>query len=160
MKTKNLLVTICLLCSIITGAQNNAMNKLFDKYENEDDITTISISKAMFKMFPNNINTGHVNIKNIINKIESIRLISSDKTDLKEKMKVEFKSLINKDKGYEELIRIKDDKTNITFNVKRKDESINELIMLINDENDFVVIYILGNFTLNEIQEIVKNDNI
>jgi vacuolar-type H+-ATPase subunit F/Vma7 len=160
MKTKNLLVMICLLCSVITGAQNNAINKLFDKYENEDDITVISISKAMFKMLPDNVNTGHVNMKSIINKIETMRLIASHKTDLKEKMNTEFKSLINNDKYYEELIRIKDNKSIITFNVKKKGESIQELIMLINDEDSFTVIYILGDFILEEIQEIVENSNI
>jgi vacuolar-type H+-ATPase subunit F/Vma7 len=160
MKTKKILVMICLLCSSITGAQNNVINKFFDKYENEDDITAINISKAIFKMLPNNVNTGQINMKSILNKIETMRLITSHKTDLMKKMSAEFKSLINNDKYYEELIRIKDNKSIITFNVKKKGESIKELIMIMNDENNFTIIYILGDFILEEIQEIVKNSNI
>ncbi|MDR0743445.1 MAG: DUF4252 domain-containing protein [Tannerella sp.] len=159
MKTKSLLLMICLLCNSIIYAQSSTINKLFDKYENEDDITVISISKAMFKMIPENINTGDVNIKNIIHKIESMRIITSNNANLKEKMSSEFKSSVNGNKDYEELMRVKDGKSNITFNARKKGDIINELIMLINGEDSFVAIQITGNFTLNDIQEIVKEKN-
>lgn len=159
MKTKSLLLMICLLCNSIIYAQSSTINKLFDKYENEDDITVISISKAMFKMIPENINTGDVNIKNIIHKIESMRIITSNNANLKEKMSSEFKSSVNGNKDYEELMRVKDGKSNITFNARKKGDIINELIMLINGEDNFVAIQITGNFTLNDIQEIVKEKN-
>jgi vacuolar-type H+-ATPase subunit F/Vma7 len=138
-------------------AQNNsAMNKLFDKYENEDDITVISISKAMFKMLPGNLNTGDVDINDIIPKIESMRLISSHKGEIKEKIQPEIKSLIKNDKNYEELMRIKNDKTNIIFNSKRKGDLINELVMTIDNDESFTVIYITGNFTIEDIQKIAE----
>jgi nitrogenase molybdenum-iron protein alpha/beta subunit len=156
MKTKNLLLIICILCSGVIYAQNSAMSKLFDKYESEDDITVISISKAMFKMIPGNISTGNVDIKDIIPKIESMRLINSQKPEIKEKMSLEMKALINNDKNYEELIRIKDGKSNITFNVRKKENTINELVMLIDSEKDFVAIYITGNFTFEDIQKIAE----
>ncbi|MDR1222427.1 MAG: DUF4252 domain-containing protein [Tannerella sp.] len=159
MKTKNLLLTICLLCGSLAHAQNSTMNKLFDKYENEDDITVISISKAMFKMIPGNIYTDNVDLKSILHKIESMRLIRSNKTDLRKKMHSDFKSLIDKDKNYEELVRIRDGKTTVTFNARKSGTLINELIMLVNEEENFVAIQILGNFTLEEIQEITKDRN-
>lgn len=157
MKAKYLLLMICLLSNSVIYAQNNAFNKLFDKYENEDDVTVVSISKAMFRMIPGNINTGNVDLKNIVPKIESLLLISAEKNNLKEKMHSEFKSLVDKDKDYEELMRVKNGKSNVIFNAKKKGDLINELIMLINDDKNFVAIQILGNFTLNDIQEIAKN---
>lgn len=157
MKAKYILLMICLLGSSLIHAQNSTFENLFDKYENEDDVTVVSISKAMFRMMPGNINTGNVDIKNIIPKIESMLIITSDKTKMKEKMHSEFKSLINKNKDYEELMRVKDGKSNITFNAKKKGDIISELVMLINDEEDFVAIQILGNFTLDDIQEIAKD---
>jgi vacuolar-type H+-ATPase subunit F/Vma7 len=157
MKAKYLLLIICLFSSSLIYAQNNTFNNLFDKYENEDDVTVISISKAMFKMIPGNINTGNVDIKNIVPKIESMLIITSEKAGIKEKMNSEFKSLINQNKNYEELMRVKSGKSNITFNAKKKGDIINELVMLINDEKDFVAIQISGNFTLDDIQKIAKD---
>lgn len=159
MKTKSLLLIICLLCGSIVYAQNSTMNKLFEKYENEDDITVISISKAMFKMMPDNMNTNDVNIESIMHKIEFMRILTSDKANLKETMNSEFKSLIDNDKNYEELMRIKNGKAIITFNARKNGDIISELVMLVNEENNFVVIQIAGNFTLDDVQEIAKSKN-
>ena len=157
MKTKYLLLIICMLSINITYAQNNTFKSLFEKYENEDDVTIISISKAMFNMMSGqNINTGNVDLKNIAPKIESLLIITSDKSAMKEKMALEFKSVIDKNKDYEELMRIRDGKSNVIFNAKKKGDIINELIMFVNGEDEFVAIQILGNFTLEEIQQITK----
>jgi mRNA-degrading endonuclease RelE of RelBE toxin-antitoxin system len=156
MKTKKILLTVCLLCSGIVYAQNSTIDKLFDKYENEDDIIFISISKAMLQMIPGNINTGDVNINEILPKIETMRLISSYKTELKEKMEAEIKTLISHNKNYEEMMRVKDGKSNVIFNIKKKENMINELIMTINSENSFVFIFITGSFTFEDVQKIAE----
>ena len=156
MKLKYLLLTICLLSNSILFAQTT-FKSLFDKYEDEDDVTIVSISKSMFNMIPGNISKANVDIQNILPKIESLLLITSDKNNVKQKMSSDFKSLIEKNKNYEELMRVRDGKSNILFYSKKEGNYIREFIMLINDEADFVAIQILGNFTLDEIQQIAKN---
>jgi hypothetical protein len=157
MKTKYLLLTVCLFCGNLLYAQNNTFKSLFEKYENEDDVTIVSISKSMFNLIPGNIRTGDVDLKSITSKVESLLIITSEKSDMKEKMNVEFKALVGKNKNYEELMRIRSGKSNVTFNVRKKGDLINELIMLINDETDFVAIQLLGNFTLDDIQKLTKD---
>ena len=159
MKTKYFFLIISLFCSSLAYAQSNSFNRLFEKYENEDDITVINISKAMFNLIPGNLKTGNVDIKNIVPKIESLRMLTSDKSSLKDKMASDFKSFVDKDKDYEELMRIKSGQTNITFNLKKKGEVISELIMLIIDNEDFVVVQILGNFLLDDIKKIAEDAN-
>ena len=157
MKTKYLLLTIWLFGNSLIYAQNNTFKSLFDKYENEDNVTIVSISKNMFNLIPGNIKTGNVDIKNVLPKIESLLIITSEKSSVKEKMNGEFKSLIEKNKNYEELMRVKSDKTNVTFNIRKTGDLINELIMLVNDGEDFVAIQLLGNFTIEDIQKIAKD---
>ena len=160
MKIKYLLFTICMFGCHLTYAQNNTFKSLFDKYENEDNVTIVSISKAMFNLIPGNINTGKVDLKSVVPKIESLLLITSNKSNLKEKMYADFKSLVDKNKDFEELMRVKSDKTNITFNVRKKGNMINELFMLVNDGDDFVAIQLLGNFTIEDIQKIANDTQI
>ena len=155
MKHRYLILTICLLSNSIIFAQTTFKN-LFDKYENEDDVTIISISKSMFNLIPGNISKADVDLQNILPKIESLLMITSEKSSVKEKMALDFKSLIEKNKNYEELMRVRDGKSNIIFNAKKEGDIIKEFIMLINDETDFVAIQILGNFTLEDIQQITK----
>ena len=156
MKTKYLLLIIFLLSSNFIFAQKSEFNSLIDKYEKEDDVTIITVSKAMFNLIGGKINTGNnVDLTNIVPKIESLRLITSESSKLQKQMEAEFKSLINKDKTYEELMRIKDGKTNITFNFK-KSKGVNELIMFISEEDGFVAIQILGSFTVEDIQKMTN----
>ena len=157
MKTKYLLLTICLFAGSMLFAQNNTFKSLFDKYENEDNVTIVSISKSLFNLIPDNIKTNNIDIKSITSKIESMLIITSEKSSMKEKMYDDFKSLVEKNKSYEELMRIRSDKTNVIFNVRKKGDLINELIMLVNDEEDFVAIQILGNFTIEDIQKVAKD---
>ena len=157
MKIKYLLIIICMmLCSSITYAQSNTFKGLFEKYESEDDVTVVNISKAMFNLIPGNISTGNVDIKNIIPKIESLLIITSGKKDIKDKMYSEFKNVADKDKNFEELMRIKDGKSNVTFNARKSGGIIKELVMLVNDKDNFVAIRILGNFTVEDIQKITS----
>ena len=156
MKLKYLLLIFCLLSSSVIFAQTT-FKSLFDKYEAEDDVTIVSISKSMFNMIPGNIAKGNVDLQTILPKIESLLLITSSKSNVKEKMSLEFKSLIEKNKNYEELMRVRDGKSNVIFNARKEGNTIRELIMFINDEGNFVAIQILGNFTLEEIQQIAKD---
>jgi len=156
MKTKYLVLLISLFCSSLMDAQSSAFNRLFEKYENEDNVTVVNISKAMFNLIPGNITPGNIDIKNILPKIESLRILTSDTGSLKEKMTADFKSLIEKDKDYEELMRIKSGKSNVTFNLKKQGDMIRELIMLVSDEEDFVVMQIMGNFLLDDIKKIAE----
>jgi hypothetical protein len=159
MKEKIFLLTICLLCSFTMIAQDKEMTNFFDKYENEDDVTIVNISKEMFKMMPiSSINTGKADITSILAKIESMRIITSQNKVLKEKMATETKALVAKNRKYEELMRIKDGKSTVTFNAIKNKSVINELLMLVNDEDNFVAIQILGSFTIEDIQKITKNN--
>ena len=160
MKVKNILFIFCLLCSFTVFAQNKNMTKFFDKYENEDDVTIVNISKAMFSMMPAvNIKTEGADISPILSKIESMRIITSGNKNLKEKMAAESKALVTKDNNYEELMRVKNNKNNVIFNAIKNGNLIKELLMLVNSDDNFVAIQILGNFTVGDIQQITKNSD-
>ena len=142
------LYTILLLCCVnICFAQN----KLFDKYADMDDVTSVYISKKMFQMMPV-METAGLNLANLKGKIESLQILTTQKADLRERMRGEFKALIGKD--HEELMRVKDGKTKANFYVKQ------ELIMIADmDDGGFSVMQLLGRFTLQDVQEITSEIN-
>lgn len=152
MKTKNILLLLFLCCTSICFAQN----KLFDKYSEMDNVTSVSISKAMFRMMPN-FETNGLNLMNLKGKIEGLQILTTENNSIKETMRNDFKSLIGK--NHEELMKVKDGKTRATFYVKQKGDLISELIMLADTDKSFNVIRLSGNFTLQDIQEITKEMN-
>lgn len=152
MKTKNILLILFLCCTSICFAQN----KLFDKYSEMDNVTSVYISKAMFQMMPS-FETKGLNLMNLKGKIDGLQILSTQDMSKKENMRNDFKGLIGK--NHEELMRVKDGHTRATFYVKQKGDRISELIMLADTDSSFNVIQLLGNFTLQEIQDITKEIN-
>ncbi len=157
---KSGLIIALLFSVMVVSAQKTAISKLFDKYENEDNITVINISKTMLDMMPSNMKTNNINIGEMMGKIDYLRIITSEDKKMKSKMYPEFKKLIDKNKNYEEIMSIKEKDSKITFNVQKKGDNINDFVMLINSEDDFVAIQILGNLTLDDIKKITEGANI
>ena len=151
MKTKYILIAVCLFCSGIGFAQN----KLFDKYADMDNVTSVYISKAMFQMMPQIDNVG-VNLMNMKGKIESLQLLTTDNKDRKAQMKKDFSELVTSQ--LQELMRVKDDKSNVRFYSNAQGDQIKELLMLVDDENSFTAIQLVGNFTLKDIQKIAGKE--
>jgi hypothetical protein len=154
MKTKHLITALlCFAFTTISFAQNNS-SQLFDKYTDTDGVTSVYISKAMFKMMPGVENIG-LNLVNMNGKIESLYILTTEKKELIPVMRKEFSQLIKKD--HEELMRVRDGSTKATFYACMKGDLIKDLLMLSDTESEFTVIQLLGSFTLQDIQEITKD---
>ncbi|MDR1623805.1 MAG: DUF4252 domain-containing protein [Tannerellaceae bacterium] len=152
MKTKHILIVLCLFCITLAFAQD----KLFDKYAEMENVTSVYISKAMFQMMPVIENVG-LNLMNMKGKIESLQLINSERVDQIPQMRKEFTQLISKQ--HQELIRVRDGKTRATFYADIEGEQVKNLLMLADTDSSFTVIRLLGNFTLQDIQDITKDIN-
>lgn len=144
---------MCLVFTSYGVAQSNS-NQLFEKYADTDGVTSVYISKAMFRMMPSMENVG-LNLMNMKGKIESLCILTTEKKELIPTMRKEFSQLVKKD--HEELMRVRDEDTRTTFYADIKGEQVRNLLMLSEDEDEFTVIQLLGNFTLQDIQEITKD---
>ena len=138
MKLKNIFLILFLCCTSLCFAQD----KLFEKYADMDNVTSVFISKKMFDMIPN-VESGGLNLMNLKGKINNLQ------------MRKEFSSLISK--SHEELMRVKDNDTRASFYIVQNGDLINEMIMLADTDSDYVVIRITGKFTLEDIQDVAKS---
>ncbi|MDR2234227.1 MAG: DUF4252 domain-containing protein [Tannerella sp.] len=149
MKTKLLLIALCLCCASMGFAQD----KLFEKYADMDNVTSVYISKAMFQMMPG-IEKAGVNLMNMKGKIESLQLVTTEKKEVADQMRKEFTQLVTS--KHEELMRVRDGKKRVNFYSNMNGEQIKDLLMLVEDESNYTVIQIVGNFTLQDIQDIAE----
>lgn len=153
MKSKNIFLILFLCCTSLCFAQD----KLFDKYADMDNVTSVFISKKMFDMMPN-IESGGLNLMNLKGKINNLQLLTTEKRDVQDQMRKEFSGLISK--SHEELMRVKDNKTKAAFYIEQNGELINEMIMLADTDSNYVVIRLTGKFTLQDIQDVAKSISI
>ena len=145
-----IMATLCSVCSY--GQQS-----FFDKYAEMDGVTSVYITKSMLSLFPKGqTNVNGVNIGNIASRLDNIQILSTDEQPIVDKLRKET-SHINTRNGYEELMRVREDgeKTTIYFKDSKKDKK--EFVLLVDEKDEFTIISIVGDLTLQEIQGIVNN---
>ena len=154
MKTKCILISLCLCFASTVFAQN----KLFEKYAEMDNVTSVFISKAMFRMMGNvaGIDQAGVDISSIIDKIESLQILTTSTPTRAAQMKKEFSQFASA--HYQELMRVADGTSRVNFYSNMQGDRIKELIMMVEDGNDFTVILLAGDFSLQDIQQITNQN--
>lgn len=130
----------------------------FDKFDGQDDVTSIIVNKKMFDMM------GKVKMDasdkeaqqylNLIKKLDNLKVFTTKSTRVENEMKAAASSYI-KSAGLEELMRINENGRNIKILVKSgsKDTQVRELLMFIEGakNDDTVLMSLTGDFDLNEI---------
>ena len=154
MKRTSIIALLMICCSVFCYGQQS----YFDKYANLDGVTSVYITKSMLSLFPKGkTNVNGINIGDITNRLDNIQILSSDEPAIIEKLRKETSNINNKN-GYEELLRIREDgtKTTIYFNEKKKQK---EFVLLVDAKDEFTIISIVGDLTLQEIQGIIAQED-
>ena len=147
-----LLITLSSVCSY--GQQS-----FFDKYAEMEGVTSVYITKSMLSLFPKGqTSVNGVNIGNIASRLDNIQILSVDEQPIIDKLRKET-SGINSRNGYEELMRVREDgeKTTIYFKDGKKDKK--EFVLLVDEKNEFTIISIVGDLSLQEIQGIIHAED-
>ena len=150
MKKRTYLLTILLTLGTLFC---HAQQSFFDKYAEMDGVSSVYITKSMLKMFPDmSGKINGVNVGSIANRLDNIQILSCEEAGIIEQLRKETKN-INTKNGYEELMRIREDgnKTTIYFKVKKKGNS--EFVLITDAKDEFTIISIMGNITLQEMQK-------
>ena len=155
MKRTSIIALFMICCSVFCYGQQS----FFDKYADLDGVTSVYITKSMLSLFPKGkTNVNGINIGDIASRLDNIQILSADEQPIIDKLRKET-SVINTRNGYEELMRVREDgeKTTIYFKDGKKDKK--EFVLLLDEKDEFTIISIVGDLTLQEIQGIINAEN-
>lgn len=150
MKRTYIITLLLSFCSLVSYAQNS----FFDKFADMDGVTSVYISKAMLGMMPNMKAEG-INIGEVAGKLDYIQILTCEKAALIPKIKKEVE-YIHPRNGYEELMRVNNEGDRTTIYLKKDKSGKKEFVLLNDEKNEFTIVVITGNLTLQEIQGIIK----
>ncbi|MFV0545450.1 MAG: DUF4252 domain-containing protein [Bacteroides sp.] len=154
MRTNYFILTLIALM-LALGAK--AQNKLFDKYSDMRNVSSVYISKAMLSV-QTEILTDDVNIGKVANELEGIYIISTLDKAIKTELRKDIQKLISNGK-YELLMKQKGTASNSAFYIQRKGEKIRELIMVMDGAASLRFIALVGNLSIKDIQNITKDES-
>lgn len=163
MKKQIILILLLVIAGLRLSAQGqgSAIDRFFQKYEEDRSFTLVSVTPKMFSMFSKlDINTGEgQQFMQVVKKLRGMRILAKEDTKDGPKLYREAAAFLTKD--MEELMTIRDDNTDLKFMVKENAKgNIAELIMLVGSDDEFMAMSLVGDIDLNEISQIAGKMNI
>ena len=145
-------------------AQEDAIQRFFSKYMEDERFSRVYISPKMMQMaggFLKNNAEGDKDAEQLgvlIGKIKGIRILSSEEVNGKS-LYTEAMGTLTKNK-YEELMDVQDKGSSLKFMIREEGGLIKELTMISGDTKSFSLISMLGSFTYDDLNMLSEKTNI
>ena len=154
MKHSIILIAIALFLSIPTAIQAKTFD--FDKMAEMEGVTSVHISKAMFRLLSGmGIKADGIDLQSVMPKLESLQIITCEKPEIIPLLKKEAEVFSTKE-GYEELMRVKEDDSHTIILQKQHEDKPNEYVLVsIEGHEEFNLILMKGTLTLEELQQMM-----
>lgn len=149
MKKHLLTLLMAALCSLA-----HAQSALFHKYEANNAVNIVVVSKAMFRMMPN-IDIGNHNIKKIASKIDNLQVLSCERQALIAKISKDALAIYGR-RPWEEVMRYKEGAGSTIIYMQSLGKGKYEYALYTTEKGELQIISIVGNITLQEIQSVAQ----
>lgn len=161
MKRVGLLIAFLIVSNLSFGQGN------FDSFENERDVTSVVVTKNMFKLLSKmDLNSSDPEAKeylNMVNNLDNIKVFTTENPVVSKRMNSAVSDYVTASKNLGELMRINDDGKNIRFYSKAgpNENFVSELLMhlegMVDGKPTTVIMSITGNIDLRKISQLTKD---
>lgn len=164
---KKILIIPILLLSLVfkAQAQDDAIQKFFSNYMEDDRFSRVYISPKMMQMAGGFLKNNSDNdqdaedLGTLIQKVKGIRILSSEEVN-GQALYNEALSTLTKNK-YEELMDVQDKGSSLKFMVREEGGLVRELLMLSGDKGgQFTLLSMLGAFTYEDLNMLAEKTDI
>lgn len=161
---KSIIIALFILLPFFSQAQS-----LFDKYDGQDNVTSIIVNKKMFdlmsKVKMEASDKDAQKYLSLIKKLDNLKVFMTSSAKITGDMKVNVEKYL-KTSNLDELMRVNDNGKNVKIYVKSgsSDTQVKELLMFIESTNvkgnETVLMSLTGDFDINEISTLTNKMNI
>ncbi|CAM3495843.1 DUF4252 domain-containing protein [Aequorivita lipolytica] len=159
---KKITIIIALaIAPMVSWAQN-----AFDSFENEKDVTSVVVTKNMFKLLSKmDLNSSDPEAQaylKMVNDLDNIKIFTTDNPSVSKKMEAAVAKYISGSQNLGELMRVKEDGRNIRFYSKdgKNENFVSELLMhmdgIVDGKPMTVIMSITGNIDLKQISKLTE----
>lgn len=159
---KIFIITIGLILPLVTVAQG-----VFDSFENEKDVTSVVVTKNMFKLLSKmDLNSKDPEAQaylQMVENLENIKIFTSDNPNVRKRMDDAVANYVTSTKNLGELMRVNDSGQMIKFYTKegKSDNYVSELLMHLTGNVDgklsTVIMSITGNIDLRQVSKLTAD---
>lgn len=147
---------LMMFTSIATFAQGDAITKFFAKYQDDETFSQVTISSKMFSLLTDMKvdKPEDQDVIDAISKLKGLKILGKDQArDGRVLYKEALAMLPTKD--YEELMSVRDKDSDMKFFIRSGTAGkINELVMVMGGNDDFMLMSLFGEIDLKQIGKI------
>lgn len=142
-------------------AQNDAIERFFNKYIDDPDFTYAVVTGKMFGLFTHMEGETEADkeLLDAISSVKGLKVLAIDETERGTELYSEALKAIPA-KEYEKLMTLRDDDGNMEFLVKEAGGVINELLMVRGGPHEFIIMSLVGNIDLKAISRLARHVDI
>ncbi|MFN7405917.1 MAG: DUF4252 domain-containing protein [Cyclobacteriaceae bacterium] len=151
-----------LALSVSAKAQGDAIAKFFNKYQNDESFTQVTVSSKMFNLFTN-MDVEKPEDKEVldaISKLKGLKVLVKEEARNARELYKEAYSMIPANQ-YEELMFMRDKDKDMKFYIRETSPGkISELVMIMGGNEEFMIMSIFGEIDLKQISKIGRKMDI
>lgn len=154
---KKLFVSALITLSVLQANAQSSFDQLIDKYTGKEGVTTVEVSQKLFALAASAVSEQDADIKELVTGLKGIKIICFEapegETSVNGKaMYKEFEAAMPS--GLEELMTVNSEGEKVKFLGRNvKENMVDELILLVDDEEEFVMVQILGTIDFTKISK-------
>lgn len=152
------IVAIAIMCSLSSFAQDNAISKHFSSYLSDTAFTKVTVTSKMFSLFTEieGEDEAEKEVLEALSKLKGIKVIINENPADPYRLFTGAVSTVDKDGSFEELMSVEDGKENVKFLIRDKGSIINELLMIVGGNEEFLIMSLFGEIDLKQIAKLSR----
>ena len=163
---KKIFITLFILAlfmqySCITDKDKYKETDIYEEFEAEDGFAIFHLPPVLFRIFLSMTDDTDFNSKELLNKIEVIKLMFFEESENSMKMD-DLKTSMSqklKDYNYNLLTRIAQENNDISIYIIKNEKIIHEVLITIISDSEYISLNLVGELTQDEVMEVYKAVN-
>ena len=157
MKKLALVISIVLL-PVFAMAQVSSIDKVISKYSGQEGVTVVNISPELFNIISGLEITEIEDADVPLDKLSAVKILSVENSELLEGANFydEVTSGLNTS-DYAEVMSVRDGDEDVRMWMKTEGKQIHEFLLVVSSPDEGVVVYISGDFNMNDIQGLAES---
>lgn len=152
------LLSAIILVPIFAFAQSASIDRLIDKYGGQDGVTVVNISPQLFQIM------SAMDVQEVedaefpFKKLSAVKVLSIENADIL--AGADFYNEVMSDlntSDFEEVITVKDGSEDVHMWMKTSGQQILEFLLVVASPDEGVVVYISGDFNMNDIEGLASS---
>ncbi len=152
------LITALMLAPLFLLGQNSAVDNIFQKYQGQEGVTVVNISAELFQVV-SAMDTQEMGAPGFpMDKLTCLKVLAIEDPEVLKGVNFYEEIITDLDVNrYAEVMTVHDGDEDVRMWMKNDGPSILEFLLVVGSPDENVLVYIQGDFTMNDIEGIAQS---